>query len=158
MRQTTKKAALAASFAVLHPELTKALYVAVLLTEALDPTRRIDDTLLAGVERVASRADFNSDGRLANRGACLECVAAAANDIDFGVFWMNFCFHFDSPAADGECGRPIKGGIMAVVAKKSKCGPVLAGGLLRCMNWCASGVSYRPHSGKLRDGHPAGQT
>lgn len=122
---------MAASFVVLHLESAEALYVAVFLTETLDPASGVDDTLLAGIERMAGGADFNVDAGLANRGARLEAVAAAADDIDFGVVRMDFGFHCGSPAADGECGRPKKGRIMTATAKKNKHRATAAATLLR---------------------------
>ena len=101
LRRTTKKAAVAASSVSLRPELAETLHVAVLLAEALNATSGINDTLLTGVERMASGANFDVDAGLANCGARLERIAAAANNIDFGVFRMDFGFHVCFPG----CGR-----------------------------------------------------
>src|SRR5690606_11737941 len=44
----------------------QALDVAVFLAEALDTAGGVDDLLLAGVERMAGRADLDVDARLAD--------------------------------------------------------------------------------------------
>src|SRR5437667_10705283 len=66
--------------------------LSVALAELLDATRCIDDLLLAGVERMARRADFNVQ-RLVDRRARLERDAAAAGHVNFAVLGMDVGFH-----------------------------------------------------------------
>src|SRR5688572_7073222 len=73
-----------------------ALLQAVLLAEAVDAAARIHDLLLARVERVAVRADFDFEVR-PERRARLEGIATAASHRDLGVFWVNGVFHGDVP-------------------------------------------------------------
>jgi len=64
----------------------------VFLLKALDATRRVNQLLFAGEERMAIRADFDVNvflGRTRRPGG-----AAGANDMTFDVFWMNSFFHF----------------------------------------------------------------
>src|SRR5467141_3832397 len=72
--------------------LRRRLLPRVFLAEFLHAARRIDDLLLARVERVAGRADFHVQV-LAQRRAGLERVSAAADYGDFLVFGMDFGFH-----------------------------------------------------------------
>src|SRR5690606_14711564 len=66
---------------------------AVFLTEALDATGGIDDLLLAGIERVASRADFHLDRRLGARRTRGEVVTAGTIHLHIGVFRVDVGFH-----------------------------------------------------------------
>src|SRR5882724_4520488 len=65
----------------------------VLLAEFLHAAGGVHDLLLAGVERVAIRADFHVQG-LAQRGAGLEGIPATAGDGNFLVFWVDLGLHF----------------------------------------------------------------
>ena len=65
----------------------------VFLVEFLNATRGVHDFLCAGVERVAFRANFYMHGGLADGGFGLEGVATAASDSEFGILWVNICFH-----------------------------------------------------------------
>src|SRR5262245_20959553 len=73
-----------------------ALLQAVLLAEAVDAAAGVHDLLLARVEGVAVRADFDLKV-LAERRARLEGVATAAGHRDLGVLGMNTFFHGVSP-------------------------------------------------------------
>src|SRR5437763_1830120 len=64
----------------------------VLATEALDTAGGIHQLLLAGKERVATRADFGVDVALV-RGSRGECAAACALHAYFVVCRMNGCLH-----------------------------------------------------------------
>jgi hypothetical protein len=68
-----------------------------LLTEPLDAARRVDEALLARVERVALRADVGVNLRL--RRTSLECIAAGALHSGRGVLGMDVGFH-DEPLID----------------------------------------------------------
>src|SRR6185369_16101646 len=63
----------------------------VSLAEALDAAGGINQLLLAGVERVALRADLGGD--LGLGGTALELVSAQALHGDFVVFGMDAFFH-----------------------------------------------------------------
>jgi hypothetical protein len=65
----------------------------VFLVEFLNATCSVHDFLCASVERVAFRANFNVQCRLANSGLGLEGIAAAAGYGDFIILWVNVCFH-----------------------------------------------------------------
>ena len=73
-------------------------FLAIALVEAIDASRGIDQLLLSGKERMASRTDFHVQIALF-RGAGLERLTASASDVDFYVFWVNSWFHltFMSP-------------------------------------------------------------
>lgn len=71
---------------------TPKLLHAVLLAEFFHATSGVQNFLLAGVERMAQRADFNIHV-LANGGAGLELVSTAASNTDFFVIWVGFEFH-----------------------------------------------------------------
>ena len=64
------------------------------MTELLNATGSIKNLLLAGVERMAKRTDFNVEV-FANRRACLELVAAAASNVYFRVIRMDIGLHAD---------------------------------------------------------------
>ncbi len=67
----------------------------VFLLETFDSARGIDEFLLAGIERVAHRADFRV---YFGRGAAgLEGISAAAMNDDFIVFRMYVLFHDKAP-------------------------------------------------------------
>jgi len=68
-------------------------FLAVTLIEAIDAPGSIDQFLFAGKERVASRTDFHVQVTFFG-GAGLECLAARAGNVYFGVFGMNSWFHF----------------------------------------------------------------
>src|SRR5688500_14720295 len=72
------------------------LLQAVLLAEAVDAAARIHDLLLARVERVAVRADFDLQVR-PERRARLEGIATAASHRNLGVLRVNGVFHGDVP-------------------------------------------------------------
>ena len=76
----------------------------VLLAELVDPARGVEDLLLAGVERMAIRADFDRQVVSQSRPR-LECVPARAGDADFFVFRMRIGFH-GSLNPGGFC-RPV---------------------------------------------------
>src|ERR1039457_718419 len=63
------------------------------LTELFDAPSGVHDLLLAGVERVALRADFHALILLAHGRARYELVATAACDVDFSVIRVNIGFH-----------------------------------------------------------------
>jgi hypothetical protein len=69
---------------------------AVLLPESFNSTGRIHEFLLAGIERMAHRADFCVD--FLGRTASLERVATAAMNHYLIIFWMYFFFHDYLPA------------------------------------------------------------
>ena len=66
---------------------------AVFLVEFLNATRCINNLLLAGVEGVAGRADFNVKRAFFHDGLRLENVTARAGDFNFFVFGMDIGFH-----------------------------------------------------------------
>jgi len=66
----------------------------VFLVEFLNATSGVHDFLCSGVKRVAFRANFYVHGRLADGGLGLESIATAASDCEFGILWVNICFHF----------------------------------------------------------------
>jgi hypothetical protein len=71
----------------------------VFLTELLDATGRIDDLLLARIERVASRTHFNVQ-RFGHRGTGGEAVAATTCHGNFVVLGMDACFHIALPGSE----------------------------------------------------------
>jgi hypothetical protein len=72
-----------------EPLSARALLVSLL--EALHATRRVDELLLAGEERMALAADLEPELLLG--GAGRERLAAGAVDEDFLVFGVNVLFH-----------------------------------------------------------------
>jgi hypothetical protein len=68
------------------------LFNAVFALEAFNPAGSIDQTLGAGVERVALRTDFDMNFR--QRRAGDEGIAACAGYHAAVVFGMYFSFHF----------------------------------------------------------------
>jgi hypothetical protein len=69
-------------------------FLAIALVEAIDASCGIDQLLLAGKERVASRTDFDVQVTFLG-GASLESLAARAGDVNLNVFWVNSWFHLD---------------------------------------------------------------
>src|SRR5262245_7949121 len=67
---------------------------AVLAVEALDPTRRVQELLFPGEERVARRADLDVDG--GHGGAGLDDIAAGADDAGRVVLRMDPFLHGSS--------------------------------------------------------------
>jgi len=67
------------------------LLSAVLAFEALHPSGGIDQSLRAGVEGVAFRADLDPD--IGQRRMRFEGVAARASHHATAVFWMDSSFH-----------------------------------------------------------------
>lgn len=64
----------------------------VFLIELLNATGGVDHLLLAGVEGVAGRADFNVQCFL-HRRVGGEGIATGASDLNFFVIWMDVRFH-----------------------------------------------------------------
>jgi len=71
---------------------TRKLAQTVLATELVDPATGINDLLLARVERVACRANFDQQV-LTQRRAGGEFVAATTGHLDVAVIGMNVGFH-----------------------------------------------------------------
>jgi len=71
------------------------------LAEAIDTAAGVGNFLLAGIERVAVRADVEMD-IFAERRAGLEGITARAIGVDFSVFRMDIGFHFGSPTLVGR--------------------------------------------------------
>jgi hypothetical protein len=67
--------------------------LSILLLEAFNATRRINQLLLTGKERMAVRADF--DVNLLLGRTCRPGCAAGANDVTFLIFGMDTWFHFN---------------------------------------------------------------
>ena len=67
-------------------------FLAVTLVETIHASGGIDQLLLTGEERVASRANFDVQVALLGR-AGLECLAASAGNSYIDVFWVNSWFH-----------------------------------------------------------------
>jgi hypothetical protein len=72
---------------------------AVFLAELLDAAGRIDDFLLARIERMASRTNFNVQ-RLVHRGTGGEAIAATARHDNFIVLGVDACFHIALPGSE----------------------------------------------------------
>src|SRR4051812_31406598 len=70
------------------------------LLEPLDATTRVDELLLAGVERVALGADL--DGHVALGGACLELVPTRALDDRELVLRVDISLHATQPTTRAE--------------------------------------------------------
>ncbi len=86
-------------------------FLAIALVEAIDASRRIDQLLLAGKERVASRTNFNVQVTFLG-GASLERLAARAGDGNIDVFWVNSWFHLIT-LYRRHAGRDFKRDILA---------------------------------------------
>jgi hypothetical protein len=67
------------------------LFEAVFALEAFNTPGSINQPLLASVERMASRADFDMDFRQCR--TCFERIAARAGHYASAVFGMDSCFH-----------------------------------------------------------------
>src|SRR5262249_50567514 len=67
-------------------------FARVTLPEFLDPSRGVDDLLLARIERVAGGAHFHVE-RLVHGRARGERVSAAARHLNLAVLRMNTSFH-----------------------------------------------------------------
>jgi len=81
---------------------------AVFLLESLYSACGIDIFLLAGIERMAHRADLRVD--FFGGAAGLEGIAAAAVNHDLIVFWMYFFFHnYSSPDTYRQDSNNING-------------------------------------------------
>ena len=83
----TGKNLLLLAFLALLGEVTRPVF----LLETLNATGRIDEFLLARVERMAHRANLSMD--LAGRAAGLESVPATATNHYLLVFWMYVFLH-----------------------------------------------------------------
>ena len=70
-------------------------FLAIALVEAIDASRGVDQLLLTGKKRVASRTNFDVQVTFAG-GASLETLAARATDGNLDVFWVTSWFHFNS--------------------------------------------------------------
>ena len=74
--------------------------IGVLLAEAVNAASRIEETLLAGEERMASGANFHMDG-FSFSGEEFYLIAAGAGDLGLVHFGMNFFFHGQAPIKSG---------------------------------------------------------
>ena len=93
---------------------------AVFLLEPLYSAGRVDVFLLACVERMAHRADLCVD--FFCRAAGLECVAAAAMNHHFIVFWMYLFFHnYDSLKYPKHCILTLSTDISTEIFTKLLC-------------------------------------
>src|SRR5690242_20562784 len=79
--------------------------LAVARLEAGDTTAGVEDLLLAGVERVAGRADLDVDLAAAGGAAGGELVPAAARDCGLVVVGVDTAAHWDVPFE--RCGRRV---------------------------------------------------
>ncbi len=68
---------------------------AVLATELVNPSTRIDDFLLACIERMTGRANLNDEVFTQCR-PCGEFVATTTGHFDVAVIGMDLGFHFRS--------------------------------------------------------------
>ena len=67
-------------------------FLAIAFVKAINASCSVDQLLLPGKERVASRTNF--DVQIAFlRGASLKRLAARTAHCDFNVFWVNSWFH-----------------------------------------------------------------
>src|SRR5262249_53397595 len=73
----------------------------VTLAEFVDAPAAVDDLLLAGIERMAGRADFDVEV-LAEGRARREFVAAATDDFYFGVVRVDLWLHGRGSARGAE--------------------------------------------------------
>ena len=80
--------------------------LAELLAEALHASRRIDEALLAGEERVALRADVRVN--LGLRGASLERIAAGALHSRRMILGMDIGFHANLDVRDETAVKYIR--------------------------------------------------
>jgi hypothetical protein len=93
-------------------------FLAVALVEAIDASCGIDQLLLAGKERVASRTNFNVQVTFLG-GASLERLAARAGDGNIDVFWVNSWFHLIT-LYRRHAGRDFKRDILDVFTQRRK--------------------------------------
>ena len=93
-------------------------FLAIALVEAIDASCGIDQLLLAGKERVASRTNFNVQVTFLG-GASLERLAARAGDGNIDVFWVNSWFHLIT-LYRRHAGRDFKRDILAEQAVSRK--------------------------------------
>jgi hypothetical protein len=70
--------------------------LAIFLTKFFHTSGRIDNFLLASIERMADRADFDMQWP-SHSGSGLEGTAATTGDGDFLVVWVNIRFHGVDP-------------------------------------------------------------
>ena len=75
-------------------------FLAIALVEPINASGGVDQLLLTGEERVASRADFDVQVAFFGR-ASLEGLAASATNGDFDVFRMNSWFHLTHVSCRG---------------------------------------------------------
>lgn len=68
-------------------------FLPVASVEAVHPTRRIYQLLLAGEKRMTRRTDFNMQVALFG-GMCLKRLAAGARHRDLVIFGVNSWFHY----------------------------------------------------------------
>jgi hypothetical protein len=68
-------------------------FVTKAFVEFVDLTSTVKNLLLAGVERVAFRADINRHLISAIGRASSERIATAAFNVYIGVFWVDISFH-----------------------------------------------------------------
>ena len=99
-------------------------FLAIALVEAIDASCGVDQLLLAGKERVASRTNFDVQVTFLGR-ASLEGLAARAGDGDINVFWVNSWFHLITLSIGGAFyrwrqGRNFKRDILAEQAVSRK--------------------------------------
>ncbi len=67
--------------------------LAVAFVEAIHASRGVNQLLLAGEKRMASRADLNVEVALLGRPG-VESFAAGAGDCDLAIIRMNLWFHY----------------------------------------------------------------
>ena len=78
------------------------LLLAIAPVKAVNASRRVDQFLLAGKERMARRADLHVQV-LFSRRAGLESVSTRTGNSDFVIFRMNSWFHFFWPSCPYWC-------------------------------------------------------
>ncbi len=66
--------------------------LAITFVESIHASGRVNQLLLAGEKRVASRADFNVQVAFFGRTR-LKSFAAGAGNSDLAILWMNLWFH-----------------------------------------------------------------
>src|SRR5258708_17675333 len=71
----------------------RGLFLAIAQIDPINAPRRVNQLLLAGKERMASRANFDVQVAFASRTR-LELFAARAGDLYFAILRMNSGFHF----------------------------------------------------------------
>jgi hypothetical protein len=78
------------------------LLLAITPVKSVNASRRVNQFLLAGKERMARRADFHMQVVFSRR-AGLESVPTSAGNSDFVIFRMNSWFHFFWPSCLYRC-------------------------------------------------------